>query len=270
MAPLPASTDARSTDARSTGAGSHDRLDDDGDGWTDDADPLDDPQRWAGRPVTSGPSVSGGSRRDARADPRRRRGPLLLAAAAVLAVLAVTGSVKLLGGGGSSSGSLTAGAAGTAQDSSSAPAGASAGAGTSQVPMVQSGRDYRAGTLAAQASALLAGTTGVAGAATSGSARAVPSARAAAPGVGKVPEMAVPPDTAAHDITNPTRLAACLDALGVGQDRLVAVDLARYEGREAAILLLTPADGGGHEVWAVERTCAPGAEGALKYARLSE
>jgi hypothetical protein len=46
------------------------------------------------------------------------------------------------------------------------------------------------------------------------------------------------------------------------------VDLATYEGREAAILLLTAADGRGHEVWAVERSCAPGAEGALKYTRL--
>ena len=52
-------------------------------------------------------------------------------------------------------------------------------------------------------------------------------------------------------------------------DRLVAVDVAKYEGREAAILLLTTPDGAGHEVWAVERTCAPGAEGALNYTRLS-
>ena len=61
----------------------------------------------------------------------------------------------------------------------------------------------------------------------------------------------------------------CLGALGAAPDRLVAVDLARYEGREAAILLLKAAEGNGHEVWAVDRTCAPGAEGALKYVRLS-
>ena len=68
---------------------------------------------------------------------------------------------------------------------------------------------------------------------------------------------------------NPARLAACLGALNVAPDRLVAVDVAKYEGREAAILLLTTPDGAGHEVWAVERTCAPGAEGALNYTRLS-
>jgi hypothetical protein len=64
-------------------------------------------------------------------------------------------------------------------------------------------------------------------------------------------------------------LATCLAALGVPGDRLVAVDLATYEGREAAILLLAPAEGGGHEVWAVERSCSSGSEGALKYTRLS-
>ena len=129
--------------------------------------------------------------------------------------------------------------------------------------MVQSGRDYRAGTAAAQASALLRRDDSRRGRGpTSGSARAAPSAQAQPPpGSARSPESAVPPDTTAHDITNPTRLAACLDALGVAQDRLVAVDLARYEGREAAILLLIPADGGGHEVWAVERTCAAGSGG---------
>ena len=34
--------------------------------------------------------------------------------------------------------------------------------------------------------------------------------------------------------------------------------------------LLAPAEGGGHEVWAVERTCSPEAEGALKYTLLTD
>jgi hypothetical protein len=91
----------------------------------------------------------------------------------------------------------------------------------------------------------------------------------AAPGLSK-PAARVPPDTAAADITNPTRLAGCLSALGVAPGRLVAVDLATYEGREAAILLVTSADGTGHEIWAVDRTCAPGSEGALTYKQLSD
>jgi hypothetical protein len=244
---------------------------DDDAGWTDDADPLDDPVRWSGRPVTSGRSGGGASRRDARTGAGGRRGYLLLAAAAVLAVVAVTGSVKLLARGGASEGAaLSAGAAGTAQ---SAPASASAEAGpnTTGARIVRSGRDYRASTLAAQASALIATKGGASGAATTGgSASAGPSPKAEGPGLSKVPAPAVPPDTTADDISNPTRLTACLHELGVAPDRLVAVDLATYEGREAAILLVNAVDGSGHEVWAVERSCGPGAERALKYTHLTD
>jgi hypothetical protein len=271
---LPVSRDpsspTRSADSLSADSPFADAPDDDA-GWTDDADPLDDPVRWSGRPVTSGRSGGGASRRDARSGAGGRRGYLLLAAAAVLAVVAVTGSVKLLGRGGASGGAaLSAGAAGTSQ---SAPASASADAApnTTGARIVRSGRDYRASTLAAQASALIA-TRGVAsGAATTGgSAGTAPSPQAEGPGLSKVPAPAVPPDTTADDITNPTRLTACLQALGVARDRLVAVDLATYEGREAAILLVNAADGSGHEVWAVERSCGPEAEGALKYTHLSD
>jgi hypothetical protein len=240
----------------------------------DDADPLDDPARWERRPIRRG--IESGSRRDARAGSVRRRGPLLLAAAAVLAIVAVTGSVKLLGRNSSSGASLSAG---TAESSQSAPAGA---ASPSRAPMVRSGRDYHASKLAAEASGLLAVTTGAAstaptpghskgrtGTGDSASSGAA-SPQAVAPRVSKVPAAPVPANSSATDITNPARLAACLSALDVTPDRLVAVDLATYEGREAAILLLRTADGSGYEVWAVERTCAPQAEGALKYARLSD
>jgi hypothetical protein len=261
------SPDSLSPDSLSPDSLSPDAPDDDA-GWTDDADPLDDPVRWSGRPVPSGRS-GGASRRDARTGAGGRRGYLLLAAAAVLAVVAVTGSVKLLGRGGASGGAaLSAGAAGTSQ---SAPASADAAPNTTGARIVRSGRGYRASTLAVQASALIA-TKGVAsGAATTGgSAGTAPSPQAEGPGLSKVPAPAVPPDTTADDITNPTRLTACLQALGVARDRLVAVDLATYEGREAAILLVNAADGSGHEVWAVERSCGPEAEGALKYTHLSD
>jgi hypothetical protein len=91
-----------------------------------------------------------------------------------------------------------------------------------------------------------------------------------APGAGTSDARSLAADPKADDLRNPARLAACLGALGVSPDRLVAVDLATYDGREAAILLATSADGAGHEVWAVERTCGPGAEGALGYTRLRD
>jgi hypothetical protein len=264
------SADALPESADSAGpgwAGERDPLDDTDP--LDDADPLDDPERWGARPVGAG-RASRGSRRDARADGPRRRGSILLAAAAVVAVVALVGSVKLMARNTSAGASLSAG---SAQSSSTAPAGG--GASTSRAPVMESGLDYRAATLAAQASALLAAATGAlrpgsgGRPTTGGSASEAASPQAVAPGVTKFPAAKAPADTTAKDITNPARLAACLAALNVAPDRLVAVDLARYEGRDAAILLLRTPDGSGHEVWAVERTCAPGAEGALKYTRLS-
>jgi hypothetical protein len=71
----------------------------------------------------------------------------------------------------------------------------------------------------------------------------------------------VAPDPEATDVTNPQRLAACLTALGASSDSVVAVDLARYQGREAAVLIVRTASG--YEVWVVERTCSAGHEGAL-------
>ena len=48
----------------------------------------------------------------------------------------------------------------------------------------------------------------------------------------------------------------------------MAVDLARFQGREAAVLVLRAHDAG-YEIFVVERTCAPGNEGTLDYARLA-
>ena len=67
-------------------------------------------------------------------------------------------------------------------------------------------------------------------------------------------------------LTTGSGLTGCLRALGAGAAPL-AVDLATYAGVPAAVFVL-PAGGGGREVWVVARTCKPGADGTLYYARL--
>jgi hypothetical protein len=226
-------------------------------GWAEDADPLDDPARWAAPRAGRGGGTS--RRRDVRTDGAGRRTPVLLAAAATVVLVAAVGGVTRLTSGGGASTSAGAGATG-------AQAGPSAAAGAEGLDdgtvVLRSKRAYREATLAQDAAALLTiSSLSAAG----GQGKATATKRATPSGLDAARAQM---DASADDLTNPARLSSCLDALNVSQDRLIAIDLATYEGREAAILLLRTSDGG-REVWAVERTCAPGNEGALKYARLS-
>jgi hypothetical protein len=232
-------------------------------GW-EGADPLDDPDEWATKTgsrttepaeraiahVRSLPT----SRRDSRPDRRIRSGPLLVGAAAVVVLLLAVGTVRLLQSG--------RGGAAAAFDSSEGSAGRSsapaAPGSVVAVMIVRSNADYTSVTLAQRARALVTGATKnrPQGNGESSSASRTP---AAAPE--PLTYASVPPNPQAQDVTNPQRLAACLTALGASSDTVVAVDLARYQGREAAILVLR-ADSG-YEVWVVERTCHAGDEGAL-------
>jgi hypothetical protein len=229
-----------------------------------------------------------GSRRDARADRRRFPSPFLLAGAAAVALVAVVGWVRLATSGDVTTSSGSAGLSGQVRDSSAFAAG------TARI--LSSGRNYTKQDLAAQVRPLTSseGTTTSKGEAAvpptppKATPQAAPRAGAAptvAPGATLVPGATrapgatpapvppvarvqnVPPDPRATDVRNPQRLAACLSALNASGETLVAVDLARYQNREAAVLVLRPPDGG-YEVFVVERTCGPGDEGTLDYARL--
>jgi hypothetical protein len=73
---------------------------------------------------------------------------------------------------------------------------------------------------------------------------------------------ATPPPTALTQgqlLRSPAALQECLAAIGAAQVEPVAVDLARYAGREAAIIVL-PAEGGGYDVWVVARDCRKGSD----------
>jgi hypothetical protein len=69
-------------------------------------------------------------------------------------------------------------------------------------------------------------------------------------------------------LRDPAALQACLTALGATSVQPVAVDLAKYQGRESAVLVVREA-GGTYDVWVVARDCRPGADGTLKYATIT-
>jgi hypothetical protein len=254
----------------------------------DGPDPLDDPDRWNGtRSPTGGTAgtvrnvvpATGSlrrlttSRRDTRKDRRGLPLPLVIATAAVVAAFAVVGTAQLLRGGSAASSSGSAAlSSGTAQDSRAAAADV----------LVSSGRNYTARDLARQVRPLLAAgaAKGSAGSTEASRAGAAPQPRASASpsetvaaGTSQAPSasarsaLALAPDPRATDVRNPQRLAACLAALNASHEPLVAVDLARFQDREAAVLVLR-APAGGYEVFVVERTCAAGNEGTLDFTRL--
>ncbi|HST83864.1 MAG TPA: hypothetical protein VLL08_19170 [Kineosporiaceae bacterium] len=65
-------------------------------------------------------------------------------------------------------------------------------------------------------------------------------------------------------LRSPEALRACLVAIGAEQVQPLAVDLARYAGREAAVIVL-PGDGGGYDVWVVARDCRADSDGAIDF-----
>jgi hypothetical protein len=67
-----------------------------------------------------------------------------------------------------------------------------------------------------------------------------------------------------QSLRSPAALRACLSALGAPTAQPVTVDLARYEGRDAAVLVL-PGAAGAYDVWVVARDCRPGAVGTLEH-----
>lgn len=63
-------------------------------------------------------------------------------------------------------------------------------------------------------------------------------------------------------LTSQDALHACLKAIGQADAQPVAVDLATYNGQEAALIVL-PGTTSGYEVWVVARTCQPGDDGTI-------
>ena len=75
----------------------------------------------------------------------------------------------------------------------------------------------------------------------------------------------MPAVTGNTSLADPKALAECLTALDApAGSRPLAVDLASFQGQEAAIIVL-PAREQGYEVWAVARTCSAADDGTISY-----
>ena len=218
------------------------------------------PVRPPGRPGGRTTRGSERTRRQVLAEDRDarpgRRGSLLLAAAAVALVLAGGGlGLRALTQGGFD------GAATTAEGGASGGDSAESGGGSAAEPeaaardaaaavVVATGTAYTEQRLSAQVKALV---------------NQVTAARASAGTEDLAPLRQRTSGNQA--LRSPPTLQACLAAIDSRGEQPIAVDLARYERREAAIVVL-PGRDGGYEVWAVTRTCGPGGDGTLKFAAI--
>jgi hypothetical protein len=199
----------------------------------------------------SAPAASSGGAETVVPLRRRSTVPRWVALAAGLVVLAGAGgtATQLRGPGNGASSLATSGA--------DAEAGAAAPEAAAQAPVLATGTDYEPADLVGQVDALLAAAKDDGG-------RPGPAASSlSAPGLS--PQGDAGQDAAGSPLTDPAALAGCLQALGAGSTTPLAVDLATWQGRPAAVLLLPDARAGRTQVWVVSPTCRPGADGLLHY-----
>ena len=232
------------------------------------------------------------SRRDVREERRhasleRYGRPLGIAAGVVLAVGLGGVAVKGLAGAGTADSSVSVAAGAN-------PEAASGDAATTGLGVVSTGTNYTKTTITtaalkqAKAAMSLAAADGAGAPAggsmpatardANGSAAAGSSAAASVPATatqklagtpspvpGPATRAASAGDGSDQRLRDPAALQACLKELGVTAGTTpILVDLAKFDGRDAAIIVLAGRDGG-YEVWAVARGCRTGAGGQLSY-----
>lgn len=194
--------------------------------------------------------------------------PRWLAVAAVVTVIggSAVAATQLMG-----EGSTPMAASGGADSSAEqAPPESGTEGGTSPV---STGTDYRRAALAAQVGALLegAGTVPLQAAPEEerdDDATAPEAAAGADPGAAESGATPALPD-ANEPLSDPAGIQGCLEAIGAAGSVPLAVDLAAFEGEDAAVLVLPGATSQQVEVWVVARDCRPGADGLLEYQRVT-
>lgn len=189
----------------------------------------------AGEPAPTGPATATSPRRH----PARRRLALRVAALAA-AAMAVTGGIyglsRIAGSSGSQASSSAAGVVplGSSPQSAAPASGKHTGTGSSSkvtapatgLPLIESGTDYRRGHLRAQVRSVLDRFASARNQALSGHA------------------------SLAREVPH---LGACVSAVADGRTPAL-VDVARYEGRPAAVIVIS--GGGGRTVWVVGTGCS--------------
>lgn len=196
--------------------------------------------------------------------------PLRRRPAGVPRWLAAAAGLVLLGGAAAAATELLAGGDGAAVMSGGAEStgeqGASGGAPEARapvgVPVLQTGEDYTADRLDEQVRGLIA------------AAEAGPPAEAldnagTATLDAPVPQGAEGAEELAGGaegtrLAAPDALAGCLEAIGAAGATPQAVDLATFDGRQVAVIVL-PGNGARSQVWVVDPGCRPGADGLVHY-----
>jgi hypothetical protein len=174
-------------------------------------------------------------------------------AAAVVLVLALAGGVFVwqARGGGSSAGD-------------SASSGSAAGGAPMLTTVEETGTKYKKSTLKNQVDTLVSNRNKALSAPAASSAADSKNNTLSAQSEGQSTKSAASAagEKDAELLTSPKALQACLKEIGQEGEQPVAVDLATYEDREAALLVLPAADGG-YDVWIVARNCQPGNDGTV-------
>jgi hypothetical protein len=201
------------------------------------------------------------TRRDVRTEDkaagRRFRPGVLVAAAAAVVVILGLGTVGVLA---------------LRNDQSGRPAADVIPGGAARKLVTWSGAEYTASTLVAQAKALIEGRSPATGVRpSSASTSASTSTGTSAGGSPSAPPKAStsPSPAVTGTVADPVQLASCLRVVSPTADALpVAVDFGTYQGRQAAIVVVTGGNGG-YDVWVVNRDCRPEAATPLAFKRIS-
>lgn len=232
-------------------------------------------------PVITGPAANGGHPRHERPGraqrpraPRPRSAIALRTLAAAAVVVLVAGGVYEIARTSSSSSSSSPSASSPAA-APAVPGAAGPEAGTSRpatgptltyrhaggeasITPVMTGTDFAPGDLSGQVTAQLDRY---------GRGTAVAGPNATAPSVTEGPAAAGRPAATFGPMTV-TDLAGCVNRIAAG-DLVLLVDVARYQGGPATVIVTEPSAGGPEQIWVVGPGCSASRSDVLKHAALS-